>query len=198
MILAFFRICCSLLIGVSLSGCVWISSLSTQWSENIAKASYGTKADNPALNDGKLETVASLKPQKGERIFTLTFPQVKPVRKIVIHNENLFYFDVDYWDLKTSAWKTIHTVRHRRNTGNSRAQPQYSIDRLNIKTNRIRVNVLRTVDDRLLATGFVDFTNDKVTWYKGNYHGNYMEMYRFVRREQARIREIEVYHLQSP
>ena len=121
------------------------------------------------------------------------------MRKIIIHNENLFQFDVDYWDIKTSAWKTIHTVRHRRNTGNSRAQPKYIIDRLNIKTNKIRINVLRTVDDRILTDGFyIDFTNDKVvSRYMGNYHGHYMEMYRLMKRAQARIREIEVYHLRS-
>jgi len=63
MILKTFSICC-LLVGISLSGCIWRSSLSTQWSENFALESYGTEADNPALNDGKLETVAPIKQLK--------------------------------------------------------------------------------------------------------------------------------------
>ena len=71
-----FGICYFLLVCVSLSGC----ALSNQWSENFALAGYGTQANDPALSDGKLETIAYIHPQKGERVFMLTFPEASPMK----------------------------------------------------------------------------------------------------------------------
>ena len=165
-----------------------MSSLPTPWSKNIALARYGTKANAPALNGGKLETVASVNPKNKERIFALSFPEVTPVRKIVIHNENLFRFDVEYWDIKAAGWETIDSIRQRRDIGNKRAQPKYIFD---------RINVSRIADDDAVPKpipGPNDKILDRVTQTEG---GWYYPHFRVVTPSQAKVREIEVYHLQS-
>jgi len=180
---------------VSLAGCVWAPVLSNQWGENFALAAYGTEANHPSLNDGNLETVSVVYPIEGERIFTLKFVAVKPIQKIVIHNENLFRFNVDYLDTETGEWKTVYEVRQRRDIGKERVQLKYVIDRLNFQTNMIRIKVLRTVDDRVVSKGTVR-PNDKVVNYqKGTFLGHYEEHFRVINPAMAGVREIEVYHL---
>ena len=76
-----------------------------------------------------------------------------PVRKIIIHNVNLFWFHVDYWDLDEFEWKTVHSVRQLRDIGKGRAQSEIVVDRLNCRTNSIRINVSRTVDDNVVTKG---------------------------------------------
>ncbi|MCZ6676924.1 MAG: hypothetical protein O7E52_06715 [Candidatus Poribacteria bacterium] len=177
-----------LLIYMSLAGC---TSLSTQWSENFALTTYGTKANHPALNDGNLETIAAVVP-RNERIFTLKFPEAKSVRKIVIHNGNLFRFKVDYWDNDAFAWKTIYSVRQRRDIGAHRAQATYVLDRLNFKTSMLRINVSRTVDDDVIPK-LVREPGDRVLTRRMDVNGVYY--YRVMNPAWAQIREIEVYQL---
>ena len=190
-------ICCLLFICFSLQRCV----LKTQWSVNFALVNYSTQASHPFLNDGKLETIASVEPKKGKRVFTLTFPEIRPVRKIIIHNANLFGFDVDYWDAEAEAWKTIRQVRKKRHIGTSRTQRQYVISQLNLQTNQIRVNVLRTIDETVTSREYyksVDLDKEKVLGKirVRNNLGHYIEMNRILQLAEAQIREIEVYNLQ--
>jgi hypothetical protein len=182
----------SLLACVSLFGC---TSLSTQWSENFALATHGTKGNHPALNDGNLETIAAV-PAKNERVFTLKFPDVRSVRKIVIHNGNLFRFEVDYLDTKTDQWKTIHSVRQRRDIQNQNAQSTYVIDRLNFQTDMIQINVSRTVDDDIITKPIRE-PGDKVVDRRLTLGGLYYPHFRVVRPAWAQIREVQVYHLAS-
>lgn len=180
---------------ISLSGCAWTSLLSNSWSENFALASHGSKANHPALNDGKLDTIAAIA-AKNERIFTLKFPEVKPVRKIIIHNGNLFWFQVDYWDLDDFEWKTVHSVRQLRDIGKSRAPSAIVIDRLNCRTNTIRINVSRTVDDHVV-TKVLLAPGDKVVDRRTTLAGAYYPHFRVIQPAWAQVREIEVYHLAS-
>ena len=83
--------------------------LSTQYSENIAQAAYGTESNHPGMNDGNLETVATL-PATNERNFIIRFAEIHPVRKIVIHNGNLFRFEMQYLDSETGEWETFDTI----------------------------------------------------------------------------------------
>ena len=179
----------------SLYGCVWSSLLSNSWSENFALASYGSKANHPALNDGRLDTVAAVA-AKNERIFTLKFPEVKSVRKIIIHNGNLFWFHVDYWDLDDFEWKTVHSVRQLRDIGESRVSAEIVIDRLNCRTNTIRINVSRTVDDTVV-TKVLLAPGDKVVDRRTTLAGAYYPHFRVIQPALAHVREIEVYHLAS-
>ena len=146
-------VCYVFLACITFSGCVWSSVLSTKWSENIALTSFGTQATHPALNDGKRDTIATARLMNKERVFEIEFDSIRPVRRIIIHNHNLFRFDVDYRDTKTTelTWKNAHSVRQRRGVGDERAQLKFVIDRLNFKTDTIRIKVIRTVDDRVIS-----------------------------------------------
>ena len=193
-----FGLGCILAICVSLSGCLIaenLSGLSNQWSENFALSPYGTVANHPSLNDGNLETVGVIHPVDGERVLTLKFEKIKQVNKIVIHNDNLFRFNVDYLDAKTQEWKTIHEVRQRRNIGKERTNTKYVIDRLNFKTDTIRINVLRTVDDRVVSRATIGEHDRVVDRVRGRLGGRYVEEFRILSPSMASAREIEVYHL---
>ena len=76
--------------------------------------------------------------------------------------------------------------------------PLYVIERLNFRTNRIRIRVSQTIDDRIAIVGAAnDYINDKVVnTLKGNYHGHYQEFDRIMKLADAQLHEIEVYNLQ--
>ena len=186
--------CFVLVMCIGLPGCVWLSALSTQWSENFALKSFGTEANHPSINDGKLDTVASVGGSNKPRIFMLKFPEAKKVRRIVIHNENLFWFHVDYLDMKTSEWETCYSMRQRRNIGTGRTQTQYLVDRLNFETNMIRIDVSRTVDDDIVPKPIAE-PGDKVVNRKLTVGRLYIPHYRVIDQAPAKIREVEVYQL---
>ena len=167
--------------------------LSTQYSENIASAGYGTEANHPGVNDGNLETLATLPPQN-ERNFIIRFAEVHPVRKIIIHNGNLFRFEMDYLNNETGEWETFDTIIQRRNIGDDRAQPQFVFDRLDFETKMIRVAVTRTVDD-IIVNKIIAEPGDKVVDRRTTLLGQYYPHYRVMQPAAAQIREIEVYHL---
>lgn len=167
--------------------------LSTQYSENIAQASYGTKSNHPGMNDGNLETLATL-PAKNERNFVISFADIHPVRKIVIHNGNLFRFEMQYLDTETAEWETFDTVIQRRNIGDERAQPEFVFDRLNFKTRMIRIAVTRTVDD-VVVNKVMKEPGDRVVDQRKTLAGFYYPHYRVMQPAVAQIREIEIYHL---
>ena len=107
------------------------------------------------MNDGNLQTLATL-PATNERNFIIRFAEVHPVRKIVIHNENLFRFEMQYLDSETEKWETFDTVIQRRNIGEERAQAEFVFDRLNFQTQMIRIAVTRTVDDVIVNKVIVE------------------------------------------
>lgn len=185
---------CSLtIICLHLTACKVAQMLATQYSENIASAAYGTEANHPAINDGNLKTVATLQAQN-ERNFIIRFSDVHPVRKIVIHNGNLFRFEMDYLDPDTGEWETFDTIIQRRNIGDARAQAEFVFDRLNFETKMIRVAVTRTVDDTIVNKVLTQ-PGDRVVDRRTTLMGQYYPHYRVIQPAAARIREIEVYHL---
>lgn len=186
-------ICCLVVSCLHLNACRVAQVLSTQYSENIASAAYGTEANHPGMNDGSLETLATL-PARNERNFIIRFAEVHPVRKIIIHNSNLFRFEMDYLNPETGEWETFHTVIQRRNIGDERAQPEFIFDRLNFQTKMIRVAVTRTVDD-VIVNKIVAEPGDKIVDRRTTLVGQYYPHYRVMQPAIAQIREIEVYHL---
>lgn len=184
---------CLLFVCLSMSACNLAAVLSTQYSENIAQANLGTEANHPGLNDGNRETVATV-PAKNNRNFIIRFAEVHPVRKIVIYNENLFRFQMDFLNPETGEWETFHTVVQRRNLKGKRAQPMFVFDRLDFHTQMIRITVTRTVDD-IVVNKFVLDDGDKVVGQRDTIAGQYAPHYRVIRPSIAQIREIEVYHL---
>ena len=186
-------ICCLVVSCLHLNACRVAQVLSTQYSENIASAAYGTEANHPGMNDENLETLATL-PARNERNFIIRFAEVHPVRKIIIHNSNLFRFEMDYLNPETGEWETFHTVIQRRNIGDERAQPEFVFDRLNFQTKMIRVAVTRTVDD-VIVNKIVAEPGDKIVDRRTTLVGQYYPHYRVMQPAIAQIREIEVYHL---
>ena len=184
---------CILFICLSMNGCRLAQVLSTQYSENIARANFGTEANHPGLNDGNLETVATL-PATNERHFIIRFSEVKPVRKIIVHNENLFRFKMNYLNPETDEWETFHSVVQRRNLDGKSAQPTFVFDRLNFHTQMIRITVTRTVDDIVINKVKTD-PGDTVVSQRTSFGDQYLPHYRVIRPSIAQIREIEVYHL---
>ncbi|MXV78625.1 hypothetical protein F4X73_13900 [Candidatus Poribacteria bacterium] len=183
-------LCC---VCLSLNACRLAHVLSTQYSENIARASYGTEANHPGLIDGKTETVATL-PAANVRNFIIRFADVHPVRKIVVHNGNLFRFEMEYLNPDTGKWQEFENVIQRRNLEGKRAQPIFEFDRLNFKTQMIRINVSRTVDD-IIVNKFTRDPGDKIVNQRRELAGRYQPHFRVVRPSVAQVREIEVYHL---
>lgn len=186
-------ICCLLFIALHLNACKVTKMLSTQYSENIASAIYGTEANHPGMNDGNLETLATL-PAQNERNFIIRFTDTHPVRKIVIHNGNLFRFEMHYLDEETDKWETFHTVVQRRNVGDDRAQAEYVFDRLNFRTKMLRIAVTRTVDD-IIVNKLTTEPGDKVINRRTTLAGRYYPHFRVMQPSIAQIREIEIYHL---
>ncbi len=183
-----------LLLGcLSLNACRIAEVLSTQYSPNVALANYGTEANHPGLNDGNLQTLATL-PANNERSFIIRFDEVQPVRKIVVHNGNLFRFEMDYLNAETGEWETFHTVVQRRNLDGERAQPMYVFDRLNFQTQMLRVNVTRTVDD-IIVNKIAAQPGDRIVDRRTTLVGQYYPHYRVMQPAMAQLREIEVYHL---
>lgn len=186
-------LCCLSFIVIHLNACRIAQVLSTQYSENIASAAYGTEANHPGINDGNLKTLATL-PAQNERYFIIRFADVHPVRKIVIHNGNLFRFEMDYLDDETGKWETFDTVVQRRNVGEDRAQAEFVFDRLDFKTKMIRVAVTRTVDDVVVNKVMAE-PGDKIVDRRTTIAGRYYPHYRIMQPSVAQIREIEIYHL---
>ena len=186
-------ICCLLFIALHLNACRVTKMLSTQYSANIASATYGTEANHPGMNDGNLETLATL-PAQNERYFIIRFADIHPVRKIIIHNGNLFRFEMHYLDEETGKWETFHTIVQRRNVGDDMAQAEYTFDRLNFRTKMIRIAVTRTVDD-IIVNKLTTEPGDKVINRRTTLAGRYYPHFRVMQPSIAQIREIEIYHL---
>ncbi len=184
---------CLLFLCLSLKACRLAEVLSTQYSENIAHTTYGTEANHAGLNDGNLETIATL-PATNKRHFVIRFADVKPVRKIIVHNGNLFRFKMEYLVPETDEWEIFHSVIQRRNLQGKSAQGMYVFDRLNFRTQMIRITVTRTVDDIVINKLEPD-PGDKIVDQRQAMFDQYLPHYRVVRPSIAQVREIEVYHL---
>lgn len=180
-------------ICLCLNACRLAQILSTQYSENIAQANFGTEANHPGLNDGNIETIATIA-ASNERYFIVRFTDVKPVRKIIVHNGNLFRFKMEYLNPESDEWEIFHSVIQRRNLQGKSAQGMYVFDRLNFHTQMIRITVTRTVDD-IVVNKLEPDPGDKIVDQRNTMFDQYLPHYRVVRPSIAQVREIEVYHL---
>lgn len=184
---------CLLFLCLSLNACRLAEVLTTQYSENIAQVNYGTEANHPGLNDGNLETIATI-PATNERYFVIRFDEVKPVRKIIVHNGNLFRFKMEYLKPENDEWEIFHSVVQRRNIQDKAAQGMYVFDRLDFNTQMIRITVTRTVDD-IVVNKLEPDPGDRIVNQRRTIFDQYYPHYRVIRPSIAQIRELEVYHL---
>jgi hypothetical protein len=175
---------------------------STQLTENYALASNGAIASDPSINDGKASTFGHS--QGEEREFVIDFDQERHVRKVIIINDNLFRFALQYWDDnrlgptgQRGTWRTAYEVRQRGGTepGSEVVVPKFEI-RTNFKSKKVRVIVSRSIDDKTVGKYSVD-QDDKVVDRRmsRNLFGQMVVVYRVLVEAPAKIWEIEAYGL---
>jgi hypothetical protein len=174
---------------------MWIPILTTNWSENYALDANGGKSETPAINEGKCDTVAFSSAER-PRHFIVQFAEPKKIRRIVIHNYNLFYFELQYWDSSKMEWKTSQTVLQRRDAkgvDSKMIQPKYEFGRLSFMTDKIRINVTRTVDDDVVSKDKPTQDDIIVNRIRKFVMGRFVEYYRVLAEKPAGVREIEAY-----
>jgi len=177
------------------SSCMWTPILTTNWSENYALDANGGKSETPAINDGKFDTVAFSSAER-PRHFIIQFAEPQKIRRIVIHNYNLFYFEIQYWDSSKMEWKTFQTVLQRRDVkgvDSKMIQPKYEFGSLSFMTDKIRINVTRTVDDDVVSKERPTQDDIIVNRIRKFVMGRFVEYYRVLVEKPAGVREIEVY-----
>ena len=178
-------------------GCVWAPMFETKWSENYALAPNGGIAEDTNINDGKLETIGYTLKGKPRR-FVIKLGEPKRIRKLVIYNYNLFRFDLQYWDTEKMEWKTFRQIRQRRDVAgidSKVVQPKYEIRQLNFATDRIRIDVSRTVDDESVIKYKLDKGDKVLDRIRRTILGRYTEYYKVLKEHPAGIREVEIYGL---
>jgi len=177
------------------SSCMWAPLLTTNWSENYALDGNGGKSETPAINDGKPSTIAYSSAERPRHLI-VQLSEPKKVRKVVIYNYNLFYFDLQYWDSNKMEWKTSQTVRQRRDArgvDSKMIQPKYDFGLLNFTTDKIRINVIRTVDDDVVSKERPAQDDIIVNRIRKFILGRFVEYYRVLVEKPAGVREVEVY-----
>ena len=127
----------------------------------------------------------------------LKFDGERQVRRIRLTNDNLYRFSVSYWDERREDWRDVATVRQRRDVEGAERiiQPMFDFGSINFRTDRIRIDVTRTVDD-VIVTKAAPGPNDRVIehgWQ--NIGGRQREYFRILIERPARVREVEVYGL---
>ncbi len=177
-------------------GCADLRSfITTEWSENYALSSLGSEASHPALNDGNVETVGETPVKARPRELTILLPEPRRIRRILITNDNLYYFSIDYWDASREQWRTLKQVWQRRDVeGRDRVvQPIFEVTRVNFETDRIRLRVTRTVDD-IIVSKVVPAPDDKIVdRIRKVVAGSWVEYYRVWIESPARVREIQLF-----
>ena len=179
-----------LIAALIFSGCNLSSILSSVPYENYALFAEANQAE---LCDGNLKTIARV-PDSDTRQFTIKFVDPKHIRKIVIHNHNLYWFKIEYWNERLQKWKTLESIQQRRNIEgiSRRIQKKYEFKNLNFLTDKLRIDVSRTVDDRVVSKTSVKPDEHIVNVRRSTLHG-YREYYRVLKRSPASLREIEIY-----
>lgn len=173
-------------------GCAHLSRLETRWTENYA---LDATVNAEGLNDGKTNTVASTPLKADPREFIIEFPEPRRVQRIRLVNANLYRFSVAYWDMERKEWKAIQTVVQRRDVEGKerRVQPLFEFTHFNVETNKIRVEVTRTVDD-LIVSKVAPNPDDKILERVRTVVGkSWIEYYRVILESPAQIRELEIY-----
>jgi hypothetical protein len=174
---------------------MWAPILTTNWSENYALDANGGKSETPAINDGKIDTIAFSSAQRPRHLI-VQLAEPKDIRKVVIYNYNLFYFDLQYWHNDKMEWKTFKTVRQRRDAqgvDSKMVQPKYEFGRLSFTTDKIRIDVTRTVDDDVVSKDRPSQDDIVVNRIRKFILGRFVEYYRVLVEKPAGVREIEVY-----
>lgn len=174
------------------SGC----SLGQQWSENYALET-GVTASDPALIDGKPETIGQSQRKKssGSALTDLKIPseaiiylpEKRSIYRIVIHSTNLEDFELQAFD-SLGEWKEIYDRR----TNKDRV-----IDiRLNkvVTTTGIKLLVRRTTDDAAQRRENLKLRRENVeTPDGGRRRGRYLYHLTGPTTALAKIAEIELY-----
>jgi len=176
-----------------LSGCNLSSILSNEKYENYA---IFAQSNPPELTDGNLNSIAEV-PEGDTRLFEIRFAEPKHILQIVIHNHNLYRFKIEYWDERLQKWKILESVQQRREIEgiSRRIQKKYTFKNVNCITDKMRIEVSRTVDDRVVTKTSVAPDDIIVDIDRGGSIYGYREYYKVLKRSSASIREIQIFGL---
>lgn len=184
------------------SGC---SSLKEYWTENYGIASAGAIASQPEINDGKIDTYAVTKYPNRE--YEITLPEEREINRVIIYSVNLKVYDLLCLDMKTNKWTTVGQFGAKTNrkgvySDQYKTIPRYE-HRINFKTNKIKLLVIRTVGDGVVTTRTPE-KSERIIEQKSDYiqmgrERKRIDLYEVFRFTDAGVREIEVYsHLDKP
>ncbi len=167
-----------------------------QWSENYARLP-GAKANDPAIIDGKLETIGQSQRKKGsgsvvtdldipsEAIIFL--PEKKAIYRIVIHSPNLEEFALMALDSQ-GEWDKFYDQR-----SNKKPVLDISLKRI-IRTTGIKLVVRRTTEDAAKKRENVQLRRENVQTADGKTRrGRYLYHITGPTTALAKIAEIELY-----
>ena len=186
--------CVFLLLGLMClhSGC----NLAQNWSENYARLP-GVTASDPALIDGKIETIGQSQRKKGSgSVLTdldipseaiVYLPEKRSLYRIVIHSTNLEEFELMAFNSR-GEWDTIYDQR-------SNKDPIIDI-RLNkvVRTTGIKLVVHRTTEDAARRRENVQIRRENVEIKEGQVRrGRYQYHITGPTTALAKIAEIEFY-----
>lgn len=176
------------------------SLLSESWSENYALAVHDAKVSHPELNDGDMKTWGITRPP--DRTYTITLPERKVIRRIVIYSGNVVTYKLSCWDAEAGKWELVGTIG-----STDRRQRVYSDKyllniprfdhRMDFETDRIKLSVDRAKSDGIVMTR-TPAKDDRILNHRIEYsgtgrHRKRIDIYSVYTLGQAAIREIEVY-----
>ncbi len=191
-----------LLIPLLVAGCgsKFSSLLSVSLSENHVLAVHGAEVSHPELNDGDLKTWGITRPPK--RIYTVTFPEEKQIDRIVVYSGNVVSYQLACWNSETGEWEIvggIDSIRGGKRVTAGRNQlkvPQF-IHRINCRTDKIRLRVLKAKSDGVVTTRTppkdAKILNQRVDYLGTGRRRVRIDLYDIYKRGNAMIREIEAY-----
>ncbi len=143
----------AILLAFVISGCGTVGRslvAKQEWSENYA-ALEGVEATSPLMVDGDRRTVGETEVPTGGRGSTefseavVKLPEEKSIRRIVLYTPNIQSFSLYAGGRDEDQWKPLDEIK--------KSEEKVITMNVSTTTDRIRIRVRETSDDKLLAGG---------------------------------------------
>jgi len=197
-----------LYIALLMVGCSpkFSSLLSESWSENYSLAAYGAEASHPEINDGNMRTWGITR--SPDRVYSITFPEEKKLSRIAVYSGNVIDYELFCWDREAGKWKLVDDASRARvrkivNYERLKFEMLQFDHRLNLKTDKIKLQVKRAESDGITTTR-TPGKNDRIIGSRIETIGTgrssiHITLYDVFVEGPASIREIEAYgHMEKP
>jgi len=200
-----YRILFFIVLPIILVGCSsrFSSLIEESLSENFALSANGAESSHPRIIDGDLKTWGVVEPVEGQskRLFTITFPEIRRVDRVIIYSRNIVAYQILCWNEETKEWEVeggIDGIRGKARVRNERHKlniPTFR-HRLNCNTNKIKILVTKAESDGMVTTrtpGKNTIINHRVEYIGVGRNQIRVDLYDIYKRGPAAIREVEVY-----